>query len=101
MPDTFEEMLEELNAAALQRKDPEIVQIRIYPNALKGSMVVVPLIGQEAERHRLHGIERPQELLIHPDDWRRIKQALPRRDLSVDARDGRLGEIVGIPVIGA
>lgn len=101
MADGFEALIEELNRAMEQRVDPEVVQVRITDFAPEGSMVVVPMVGENAERHQLRGIERPQELLVHPNDWRRVKQTLPRfAGVPTMPREAMVPSvIVGLPIV--
>lgn len=93
------DVLAELHRASALHAKPEVVHIRISPNAFPGSIVVVPIIGEAAEPHQRRGIRDPREVVIHPDDWRTIKQSLPRITGGRASPDGQVTALVGLPVI--
>lgn len=89
----------ELHRARALHHDPEVVQIRISPNAIPGSIAILPIFGEEAERFHQKGIRQPREVSIHTEDWKSIKQSLPRVTGGTWSGDGVVNSLIGIPII--
>jgi hypothetical protein len=67
-----------------------VVHLRVTSDAIPGSIVAIPLTD---ERERLLGVPpggHYREMLIHPDDWRRIRAHPAVRELAPEQRISRL-----------
>lgn len=94
---TTEEMVAEMVTLSQQaQQDPGGVQrIRITELAPEGSVIITQIVDEERERLQANGIKDPQEAMIHPEDWKRMKELIR----SKAPEEAPL--IGGIPVIGA
>ena len=101
-------IFDQINAAARREYQPNLVQIRVTNDALKGSITEVPMHPDRARRfltprQRQDGSidwftdkACPREILMHPEDWARLKtQTTPIWPRSESAGQS----VLGIPVV--
>lgn len=75
MNDIFSDIKAELDRAAESLAKPQIVRIFVTSDAIPGTMVVLPMLaGAAYRRFKRKGYKRPQELMVHPDDWTEIEK---------------------------
>lgn len=107
-PGLFESIDRELRDAEEQLR--EVVQIRVTPLALPGSVLLMPMSPERARvLGRLHMVrdrgvisdpknERMMEVLMHPEDWAELLTEVDHHHLH--AHDlGEPRSIYGIPVV--
>ena len=96
MTETFDELGRIMDEVSLSSR--QLVRIRVCDLAPAQSMVDVPLLGADGAPYRNRGIKEPRELLVHPDDWERIKSELT--EISTERQMETTETVIGLPVVG-